>query len=147
MIDTVPNSKSGCLAGLIKRRSRRGWWIYVIWLLSYVLSVMLYLGDTGADLAQVWPLFIPIPILVLQWVRPTVLVWVAISLPTFLYFGIVAFYEIIDITGPRPHGQSQWDSDSQGVILGWIFFAAWLVVCIALMFAPRPGAFRETRAD
>jgi hypothetical protein len=142
MIDTPPKSKTGWLIALIRQRSRRGWWVYMIWLLIYAPTAMMFAGDSGASVARMWPLLIPVAILVLQWVRPTILVWAVISLPTFLYFGIGIYYAITNNLGPHP----QWEHDSEGVILGSVFLASLLGVCVALMFAVRLGAFRETRA-
>jgi hypothetical protein len=88
IIDSSPISKTGWLAALIQKRSRRGWWAYVIWLLIYAPTVMMFAGDTGASPARMWPFLIPVAILSLQLVRPTILIWAVISLPTFLYLGI-----------------------------------------------------------
>jgi hypothetical protein len=131
------------MIALIQKRSRRGWWAYVIWLLIYVPSIMLFAGDTGTSVGQMWPFLIPVAILVLQLVQPTILVWAVISLPTFLYFGIFIYYAIAYKVGPQP----MWDYDSQGVILGWVFFPALLGACVSLMVAAKLGAFRETRAE
>jgi hypothetical protein len=139
MIESPPRSKTGWLAALLQKRSRRGWWAYVTWLLVYAPTVMVFAGDTGASARQMWPFLIPVPILVLQWVRPTILVWAVISLPTFLYLGIYSYYAIT--VGP----QRQWISED--VILRCVFFSALLGASVALMAAAKLGAFRETRAD
>jgi hypothetical protein len=142
IIDSPPKSKTGWLAALIKERSRRAWWAYLIWLLIYAPTAMMFVGSTGASAAKVWPLLIPVAILILQWIRPTILVWAVISLPTFLYFGVAIYYAITNNLGPHP----QWEYDSEGVVLGSVFLAALLGVCVALMAAAKLGAFRETRA-
>jgi hypothetical protein len=146
MSDTTPKSKAAWLAALVERRSRRGWWAYVIWLLVYLPTAMMFAGEMsahgGAGAAQMWPLLIPIVILIAQWVRPTILGWGVLFLPTLLYFGIGVYYLIRNNLGAHP----QWEHDSEGVILGSVFLAALLVACAALMFAARPRALHETCA-
>jgi len=144
MADAKPRSKAAWLTVPIERRSRRGWWAYVIWLLIYLPTAIMFWGEMsfhrGASVAQMSPLLIPIVILVVQWVRPTILGWVVISLPTFLYFGVGVYCLITNNLGPHP----QWEHDSGGVILGSIFLAALFGACVALMFAARPKALPET---
>jgi hypothetical protein len=140
-IDSPPKSKLRWLVALTKERSRRGWWAYLIWLLLYAPTAMMYVDDTGASAIKLWPLLIPVAILILQWVRPTIIVWAIISLPTFLYFGIGIYYFITNNLGPHP----QWEHDSEGVILGSVFLGLLLAVCIVLMAPAKLGAFRETR--
>jgi hypothetical protein len=146
MADSTPKSKAAWLTALIRRRSRRGWWAYVIWLLVYLPTAIMYAGAisflSGASAAQMWPLLIPIVIPIVQWVRPTILGWAVIFLPTFLYFAIGFYYAIRNNIGPHP----QWEDDSEGVILGTVYLATLLGVCAALMFAARPRFLHETRA-
>jgi hypothetical protein len=96
MSDTAPTSKTAWLVALVQRRSRRGWWVYVIWLLVYLFTAMMYADEmafhSGATAMQMWPLVIPIVIVIVQWVRPSVLGWAVICLPTFLYFGVGVYY-------------------------------------------------------
>jgi hypothetical protein len=146
MTDATPKPKAAWLAALIQQRSRRGWWAYVIWLLVYLPLVMFFAGEmsfhSGARVAQMWPLLVPIVILIVQWARPTVLGWIVVFLPTLLYFGVGVYYIITNNLGAHP----QWEHDSEGVILGSFFLAALLAVCIVLIFAARPRALHETRA-
>jgi hypothetical protein len=146
MSDTTPTSKTGWLAALVQRRSRQGWWAYVIWLLVYLFTAMMYADEmafhSGATATQMWPFLIPIVIIVVQWARPTILGWLVICLPTFLYFGLGVYYLVRNNLRPHP----QWEYDSGGVILGSFFLAALLAACIALMFAARPRVLHETRA-
>ncbi len=144
MADTMPKSGVTWLWALIQRRSRRGWWAYVIWLLVYLFTAMMFADEmafhTGATAAQLWPLLIPILIITVQWVRPTVLGWAIICLPTFLYFGIGVYYAVRNNVGPHP----QWEHDLGGVILGAFFLTALLAACVALTFAARPRALHDT---
>jgi hypothetical protein len=146
MNDLAPRSKTAWLVALVQRRSRRGWWVYVIWLLVYLFTAMMYAGEiafhSGVMAVQMWPLVIPVLIVIAQWVRPTMLGWAVICLPTFLYFVVGVYYLVRNNLGPHP----QWEHDSGGVILGSFFLAALLAACIALMFAARPRVLHETRA-
>jgi len=118
----------------------------LVCLLVYLPTAMMFAGEMSfhsrARAAQMWPLLIPIVILIVQWVRPTPLGWAVIFMPTFLYFGVGVYYAISNNLGPHP----QWEYDSEGVILGSVFLAALLGVCIALTFAARPRALHETPA-
>jgi hypothetical protein len=146
MSEATPKSKVRWLVALVERRSRRGWWAYVIWLLVYLFTAMMFAGEmtahSGATAAQMLPLLIPVVIVIVQWVRPTILGWAVIFLPTFLYFGIGVYYAITNNLGPHP----QWEHDLGGLILGSFFLAALLAACLAVMFAARPRRFHETHA-
>jgi len=99
---------------------------------------MMFAGEmafhSGTRAAQLWPLLIPVLIAILQIVRPTLLGWAIIFLPTILYFGVGIYYAITNNLGPHP----QWENDEGGVILGSVFLAALLVICIAVGIAARP---------
>jgi len=141
MSDATPRSKAAWLVALVQRHSHRGWWAYLIWLLVYLFFAMMFAGEmefhNGATAAQVWPLLIPIVVVIVQWIRPTVLGWAVICLPTILYFGVGVYYMITENLGPHP----QWEHDLGGVILGSLFLAVLLAACLSLMFAARPRAF------
>ncbi len=98
------------------------------------------LGDHRSA-ARMWPLLLPGAVIISQLIRPTVLGWPLILLPTLLYFGVGVYYAITNNLGPHP----QWEHDSEGVILGSVLLAALLGVCVALLFAGRPKAFHGTR--
>jgi len=118
----------------------------MIWLLVYLPTAMMFAGEmsfhNGARAAQLWPLLIPVVILIVQWVRPTLVGWAVIFLPTVLYFGVGVYYAIRNNLGPHP----QWEHDSAGVILGSAFLAGLFGACVALMFAAKPRVLHETRA-
>jgi hypothetical protein len=126
------------LNALTQRRSNRSRWVYVLCLLGYVATALMFAADigvnSGAMLARLWPLLIPVGILITQLIRPTILGWAVISLPAFLYFGCGIYYAIRNDLGPHP----QWDYDREGVIGGSIFMVVLFGVCVALMLAARP---------
>lgn len=146
MSEAIPKPVVRWLVTLIERRSRHGWWAYVIWLLVYSFTAMMFAGEvaahSGAPAVQMLPLLIPILVVIVQWVRPTILGWSVIFLPTFLYFGVGVYYAITNNLGPHP----QWEHDLGGLVLGSFFLAALLVACIAVTFAARPRRIDENRA-
>jgi len=126
------------LAALIRERSRNGWWAYLIWLFVYLLTAALFAEEAhfhgGAGASKLWPLVIPIFVIICQWARPTILGWALVSVPTVLYFCLGLYYAIANNIGPHP----QWEYDSSGVVLGVIFLLALLGACISLVYAARP---------
>jgi hypothetical protein len=108
--------------------------MHLILLLAYVLGAMMFIGDIGGGSARMWPLLIPIGIIVGQWIRPTILGWVIIIVPTILYFAVGVYYLVANNIGAHP----QWEDDAEGVILGSFFLAALLVLCTGLIFAAKP---------
>jgi hypothetical protein len=144
MSDAAPKSKAAWLVALVQLRSHRGWWAYLIWLLVYLFFAMMFAEEMGAHdgatATQGWPLLVPIVVVIVQWIRPTILGWAIICLSTLIYFGVGAYYMITENFGPHP----QWKHDLGGVILGSLFLVVLLAVCIALIFAARPRAFLET---
>jgi len=149
MVDTTQR-RNGCqFAALIERRSRRGGWAYFVWLLVYSLTAMMFAGEmefhVGANTIQLSALLVPILIVVVQLIRPTILGWIVIFSPTFLYFCVGVFYFVGNNLGSRP----QWQDDLEGVVLGSLFLVALLGACMALSFAAKPGALsaREQMPD
>jgi hypothetical protein len=94
----------------------------------------------GTASAQGWPLLIPVIVVIVQWIRPTILGWAVICLPTLIYISVGACYIITENLGPHP----QWERDPSGVVLGSLFLGVLLASCILLIFAARPRAFSGT---
>jgi hypothetical protein len=116
---------------LFQRRPRRHTWAYVLWLFAYVPAAWLFAGDTGAQVYQLWPLLVPVVIVVAQMMYTTLVGWVVIVVPSALYSGVGVFYLIRNATETPP----QWQYDSSGFIMGLIFIGAFVAVCVALIFA------------
>ena len=116
---------------VVRQRSRGGWWAYLIWLLLYLFTAFLFAGEvyfhSGAGASQLLPLLIPVVIVLLQWVRPTILGWSIIFLLTVLYFCVGVYYVFTNDLG-RAY-------DSSGLVVSSLFLLALLGVCIALAFA------------
>ena len=122
------------LNDVVRQRSRSGWWAYLIWLLLYLFTAFLFAEEahfhSGAGANQFVPLLIPVVIVLLQWVRPTILGWSIIFLLTVLYFCVGVYYVFTNNLGPQP----QWAYDSSGLVVSLLFLLALLGVCIALAF-------------
>jgi len=75
---------------IVRRRNHRGWWVYLLFAIVYAFIALWFMADAMAatewsDIVSAWPLFIPLALVVVQWIRPTILVWALISLPGLLY--------------------------------------------------------------
>ena len=120
---------------LFQRRHRRHSWAYVLWLLAYLPTAWLYAGElafhAGARAYQMWPLLVPVAIVIAQMIYPTLAGWVVILIPSVLYTGVGVFYLIRNATEKQP----QWQYDLSGFIMGFIFVGAFIAVCAALIFA------------
>jgi hypothetical protein len=129
------HQKASLLRRLIVRRHRRHTWAYVLWLMVYLPTALLFAGELsahgGAGILGISPLLIPVTIAIAQMIYPTLLAWAVITLPSVVYAGVGVFYLIRNATEKHP----QWEYDSSGFILGSIFVAGFVVVCVALSFA------------
>ena len=145
MADSEHQTKLNPLRALILRRSRRRAWAYGLWLLVYLPTALLFADEmaahSGAGIAAMLPLLVPIAIVVAQMIYPTLLGWAVILIPSVLYGGVGVFYLIRNATERHP----QWEYDLSGFIMGSIFVGAWVAVCLALILA-RPRLRDVTRA-
>jgi len=76
-------------------------------------------------------MLVPIGVVILQMIYPTLLGWVVIMIPSVLYTGLGVFYLIRNATKTQP----QWQYDLLGFIMGIFFIGAYVAVSIALIFA------------
>ena len=114
------------------QRRRRCVWVYVLWLLVYVVTVLYYGADTGTEPRQMLPFLIPVAVVVAQMIYPTLFVWAVISLPSICYTGVGIYYLI------RGIACKQWPYDLQGLVLGLAFVSIYIFTCIGLiLFRPR----------
>ena len=138
-MDDSHQNKMNPLRALIVRRSRGRAWAYGLWLLVYLPTAWLFAGEMaahgGAGVVAMLLLLIPVAIAVVQMIYPTLLGWAIIVVPSVLYAAVGVFYLIRNATERQP----QWQYDLSGFIMGSIFIAALVAVCVALIFArPRP---------
>lgn len=118
------------LRAIIRCRTRRAWWVYLIWLPIYWITATV-LGDS-LGLTQWWlvPFTSPIAIVVLQWIYPTILGWVVIFVITIADVGIWAYAAINDIVQPNATKY-----DQEETVLFFVLFGISFGVCIALLIA------------
>jgi len=130
MFEYLKNKIAATLVFLFRRRSRRGWWAYLIWVLPYLLVASWFAADVNLSLSRQLPLLLPIVLVIVQWVWPTVLGWAVIFTPTFLYFCDCASYlvqTIKDCFASNP--------DIEGIVCFLIFLGLLFSMCSALVLA------------
>jgi hypothetical protein len=117
------------IRALIVRRSRRAWWMYLPVFLCYAFLALAASFELPAS--SRWLLPLPLLVIVIQWLWPTILGWALIAVPTVLYaVGGVAF-ALRQAAGPGP---------SRGSLRLSLAFLAILAVSLAgALFATRPG--------
>jgi hypothetical protein len=115
--------------------------VYAVWLLVYLPMGSFCVVDLEVPPAKAWPLLIPIALLIIHLMHPTLLGWLVFFVPTLLYLGVGVYYAISNNLGPHP----QWQTDREGVVLGSVVTAAMLGACVAL-YAGKPKANDETKA-
>jgi hypothetical protein len=123
---------------MIRRRERNGWWAYAVWLVPYLLYAAFQIEEgsfhDGAGFQQMWPLALPLLVVVAQWLWPTVLGWVVLVAPT-------AFFVITGVLAAvQPDSISMSYSDPQWLRLRLVFLALLLIGGVAL-----GGAWPERR--
>ena len=121
-------SKSfGCsLRTLVKVRSRRRSWAYLLWLLVSV-PPLAFLGSFYVH-ASLLLLAIPIVVGLVQVVYPTVLGWLVIVIPSAFFTGIGLFFVIV--TAPvRLHEKPG------GLVISSVAVTVYFLVCVALWCA------------
>jgi len=129
------------LLRLVERRSRGQWWAHLVWAGFYSLFTLVMLGSFGArgwaDLLRAWPFFIPLGVVVLQWIRPTILGWALLGLPGAVYSVGAVVQIVLDSLGPHP----LWRGNPGDFILGSITLVLTIAILAGLMYAgwPRRG--------
>jgi hypothetical protein len=119
------------LISLVRRRSHRGWWAYLILLLFYIFMASWFACDLNLSSSSLWPLLIPVIIITAQLIWPTVLGWAIIITPVFLYFCNGALEAIKDSFSSDP----LWKWNPGGFVVMLIVLAVLFGVCLALAFA------------
>jgi hypothetical protein len=114
------------MKALIERRTRRGWWAYLLWLPAYLILIGLIGADEDPPAWWLLPLSIPLAVTLVQWIYPTILGWAAISIPTLLYAGQLLYLTV------RYEGV---EADTTGTVLNWVFFGYLAPVCAVLVLA------------
>ena len=119
------------LSLVFARCERRGGWLYTICLVVVILYGLLYTSERSFHanvpyLTAFAPMLLPIGIILLQVLRPTLLGWAAV-LTGFTFYTVIGCYFLI-----RNFGWSQWRVDTSGFVLGSMPIAALMAICIGL---------------
>jgi hypothetical protein len=109
------------LRRLVERRSGLRWWAPLVWALGYASFILTTLwGFSARDwsgLLRAFLLFLLVALVVVQWVRPTVLGWGLLSAPaaSFALAGVVTM--VASILVPAPYGQPPSGVTAVGAVL------------------------------
>jgi hypothetical protein len=118
---------------ILFQHCRRRVWMYTLWLLAYMATVLFYGMGTEAQPRQMLPFLVPVAVVLAQMIYPTLFAWAAISLLSVGYAGVGIYYLI------RGIAHKQWRYDLQGLVFGLVFVSVYVVICIGLILSrPRP---------
>ena len=122
---------------LVRRRTSRRGPAYIPWLLIYVMSGLTLWhgkGDRSPDeVLSLSPGIIPLCIIGVQCLRPTILGWVTVLVVALLYDGFLLYFDFLVYSVRDQSADSVF-----GTILTLVFFVAFFLVPIALIVAARP---------
>jgi hypothetical protein len=123
------------LERLWSRQSRRGWWAYILWLLVYYVYAFGFASEatfhSGASLAQLWPLLLPVALVGFQWYRPTLLGWaILLALPA-AYIARGIYHVVILVSDGYPVESLTLAFAYDALVIG-------VIVCVAMRLGP-PG--------
>jgi len=98
---------------VVKRRTRRGAWAYILWLLAYLPPMVWIAGGLSFHVRpyQMLPLLIPIVVVLVQMVYPTLLGWAVIVIPSVFFAGIGVCAVVL--TAPARY----WQHDLAGLVI------------------------------
>jgi hypothetical protein len=137
-VTVSPNYRSAVSAGLphealqlvraaVKRRTRRGSWAYILWLLAW-LPPMVFIASFYLRPYQML-LLIPIIVALVQVVYPTLLGWAVIVIPSVFFTGAMGFFVIV--TAPARVQRCEPES----LVISSVAAGVYALVCVALWFA------------
>jgi len=124
------NKAMRLLRAVFARRIRRGSWAYILWFLAY-LPFMIWSTDYAfvhPRLYQFLLLLIPLAVVVVQLVYPTLLGWAVFFIPSLCFAGVGVFFVVI--TAPR-----RVQDDLAGFAISFIAAGFYVLVGVALWFA------------
>jgi hypothetical protein len=131
---------------VIARRTRRGSWAYILWLLAHLPPMVWIAGGLSFNVRpyQMLPLLIPIVVVLVQLVLPTLLGWAVIAIPS-VFFAAVGVCAVV-ITAPVRVQRHELTA----LVISSVTAGVYVLVCVALWFArpkrPDPAAVQPTPA-
>jgi hypothetical protein len=119
------------LSALVKRRTRRGSWAYIAWLLAY-LPLMGFIASFYGRTCQLL-LLIPLAVVLVQLAYPTSFGWAVVVIPSVFCVGTMLFF--VAVTAPaRAH-----QHELAALVTSSVAAGVHALVCGALWFArPKP---------
>lgn len=115
--------------GLFSRR-KRFVWPYVFLGVTYLATAYLYFVDREiSSVLAIGILLIPLILVVVQLVYPTLLGWLILMIPTFWYTGLGIYYLTIAVLNGK------WEYDSSGLITGFIAVCLYCSVTAGLIMS------------
>jgi hypothetical protein len=124
-----PRTKGFHLIWVLFRFRKRRLWTYVLWLLTYTITLYLQTTDIGMRTYQLFLSAIPIAVVVAQMVYPTFFGWIIIAVPSLLYTGNGIYSLIRDLSA---HQQTY---DPEKLAPDLISLTACTVVCVGLIIS------------
>jgi len=119
------------LRSLVKRRTRRGSWAYILGLLAWLPPMVFAAGDLSFHVRpyQLLPLLIPVVVVLVQLAYPTLLGWAVIVMPSVFFAGVGVVSVIL--TAPVRIQRHELTALAISSIAAGIY----VFVCVALWFA------------
>ena len=119
------------LRSLVKRRTRRGSWAYILGLLVWLPPMVFAAGDLSFHVRpyQLLPLLIPVVVVLVQLAYPTWLGWAVIVMPSVFFAGVGVVSVIL--TAPVRIQRHE----PAALVISSIAAAVYVLVCVALWFA------------
>lgn len=116
---------------IIKRRTRRRSWAYILGLLVWLPPMLFAAGNLSFHVRawQLLPLLIPIAAVVVQMAYPTLLGWAVIAIPSGFFTGVIVFFVVV--TAP---GRVQ-QHELAALAVSSVAAGVYVLVCAALWLA------------
>jgi hypothetical protein len=116
---------------VVKRRTRRGVWAYLLWLLAYLPPMVWIAGGLSFQVRpyQMLPLLIPLVVVLVQVVYPTWLGWAVIVIPSVCFAGVGVCAVVL--TAPARVQRHE----LAALAISSVAVSVYVLVCVALGFA------------
>lgn len=112
---------------IFERRTRRGSWAYIAWLLAYLPLIGFIASFNGRPYLIL--LLIPLAVVLVQLAYPTLLGWAVVVIPTVFCVGVMFFFVVV--TAPaRVHHH-----ELAALVISSVAAGVYGLVCGALWFA------------
>jgi hypothetical protein len=124
-----PNKVILLLHGLVKRRTHRASWVYILWLFAYLPFMVFFIDFVHLSPYQFLPLLFPLAVILVQLAYPTLLGWAVVVIPS-TFFACVGVISVV-ITAPARH----LPHDLGRLFVSCIAPGVYVLICVALWYA------------